>query len=123
MKLNGLVWNIVVDLNTRCTGIVVVKLPGRDRPIILDAALDVDDTSRAEVSPGEFFFARPHELHWFSAGTCQTGSFNGAFPRVLPTITRPCVGHDDSHFLFWNPKSFGEFRAHAERSLRACPDG
>src|SRR5260370_10808807 len=99
MKLNGLVWNIVVDLNTRCSGVIIVKLPGGDRTVILDAALDVDNTSRAKVSPGKLFFARPHQLHWLSAGACQACGFDGAFSRVLPAIAGSCVMHYDSYFL------------------------
>ena len=109
-------------LNAGGAGVVVVKLPRGNRAVIFDAALDVDDAGGTKVGPGEFFFARPDELHGFARGSRQARGFHGALAGVFAAITRTSVGHDHAHLFFLNAKRFREFAAHAKGSLRSGPD-
>ena len=86
MSLNVLVGNVVFDLDAGAARVVVVKIPGRDRAVSLNTALNVDHASRAKIRPGEFFFARPNELDGFSGRSRQTRSFDCALAGVLAAI-------------------------------------
>ena len=123
MKSNVVVGNVVFDLNARAAGVVVVKLPRGNRAVRLDSALDIDHAGRSKISPGEFFFARPDELHWFVRCFCEPRGFNRALAGMFAAVTRAGVGNNDANFVFGNMKRLRQFGAHAKRSLRTGPNG
>src|SRR5262249_15118403 len=83
----------------------------------------LDYPTWTKIGPGEFLFARPHQLHWFSRCLGQTRSLNRTLPSMLATISRARIGHHHPDLLRRNVESSGQFIAHGERTLRACPDG
>src|SRR5262249_12012784 len=64
MELAPLVRNLVGWTRTDggAAGIVIVELPGRDRPVLPHAAGDLNDPGRAEVGPREFLLPRPDQF-------------------------------------------------------------
>ena len=98
--------NVVLDLNTRRAGIVVVKLPSRDGAVVFHAAPDINNAGRTKISPGKFLFARPGQLHGFTRRARQTCSFDSAFARVFTPIARASVGNNDTNFVFRDMKRF-----------------
>src|SRR5262245_19518086 len=102
MKLNVLVWDVVLEIDPGAARVVVVKLPGRDCAVVLYATLDVNHSCRAKVGPGKFFFTGPDQLHRLIGSLCQTRRFNRSFPRVLAAVTRTSIGHYHPHLLVRN---------------------
>ena len=45
------------------------------------------------------------------------------FAGVLAAVARTHVGHDHAYAFGWNAQRASQFAAHAEGSLRSCPDG
>src|SRR5690349_24813652 len=86
MKLNILIRNVVLDLSPRGSGVVMMKLPGGDRAVVLHAGLDVDDAGGAKVRPGEFFFTRPDQFHRFAGSPRQPRRLDRAFAGVLAAV-------------------------------------
>src|SRR6185369_17008516 len=100
-----------------------MKLPRRDLAVIAHSACDVDYTGGTEVSPREFLFARPDELHRFARCLCESRRFNCGLAGVLAAIPGAGVGDDDANAIFRNSKRLGEFAANAERPLCSRPHG
>src|SRR3989442_7101085 len=122
MKLIKLVWNVVLSLNGRRSGVVVVKLPRGNRAVVLDTALDIDHTSRTKVGPSEFLFPRPDEFDRLAGSFCQTRGLDRAFTGVFATVTRARIRNYDPNFIFRNVKCFRQFSAHSKGPLRSGPD-
>ena len=62
MKLDALVGNVVRSSYRGRPGVVVVKFPGDERSVVAHSAFDVDYACRAEVCPGKFLLAGPHDF-------------------------------------------------------------
>src|SRR6185369_1457769 len=122
VKLNVLVRKVILDLNTRAAGVVVMKLPRRDSAVVLHAAGHFDHACRTKVGPVEFFFARPDELDRLPTRTREPRRFDRAFARVFAAVTGTRIGHDHAYLLLRNMKRFGQFLSNAERPLRAGPN-
>src|SRR5258706_16355922 len=63
MVFGSLIRDVVGRINSRRTGMVVVKFPRRERAVRCEAALHLDDASRTKIGPSEFFFASPYDFH------------------------------------------------------------
>src|ERR1700681_4717038 len=100
MKLNVAVGNVVFDLDAGSAGVVVVKLPRGDRPVISRATLDIDDARGPEIRPGEFLFAGPDKLDGLSGRARQTRRFDRALAGVLAPVTGASVWNDHANFVF-----------------------
>src|SRR5689334_4385307 len=81
VKLNVLVWKVVLDLNAGAAGVVVVKLPRGDGAVVLHAAVHFDHTRRTKVGPVKFFLARPDEFDGLASRTRKSRRFDRAFAR------------------------------------------
>src|SRR5436309_9655978 len=114
MELHALIGNLVQRLDTGIAGAVVVKFPGGDYAIRIDAAGDVDHTRGAEVSPGELLFARPHQLDGLVGRGGETRRFEGRFPGMLSAVTRARIGNDHAHLAFGNAESLRQLAADTE---------
>src|SRR5579863_4991596 len=121
MTHDPLIGNLVIGTDTRGSGIVVMKFPGRDGAIVAYAAGDVDNTCGAEVSPGKFFLASPDHFHWALGGPGETCRFDRSFSGVLAAVTGAGVGHQYAHVIFRNAEGLGELPANAEGTLRSGP--
>src|SRR5439155_13053006 len=122
MKLIKLIRNVVLSLNGCGSGVVVVKLPGGDRAVVLHAALDIDHPSGTKIGPSEFFFAGPDEFHRLARSFRQTRGLDRALAGVFPAAARAGVRNDDANFVLGNVKSFRQFSAHSKRPLRSGPN-
>src|SRR5204863_2864951 len=97
--LNVLVGAVVTRFNCRGPRVVVVELPRGQLAIGTGAAAHFNYSRRTEVRPGEFFFARPHQLYWFACGFSEARRFDGAFAGMFAAIRRASVRNDDAHVL------------------------
>src|SRR6185436_3548536 len=97
VKLNVMVRKVVLDLNARAAGVVIVKLPRGDSAVVLHPAVHFDHTRWTKVSPVEFFLARPDELDRLASSACEPRRFDRAFARVLAAITGTGIGHDHTY--------------------------
>ena len=93
-----------------------MKLPGRERPVSLRAAVDLDDARRPEVGPGEFFLAGPDQLDRLAGRAGEAGGLDGRFAGVLAAVARTRVGHDDADGVVTMP----ERRASAHRARQTA---
>ncbi len=118
-----LVRYIVGRVNPCTTGVVVVKLPGRQRPVASSSALDVDDAGGAKVCPGELFLARPHKLDRLAGGAGEACGLDGHLAGMLAAIAGAGVGHDHAHRAFGEPECLDQLAAHAEGPLGTSPHG
>src|SRR6266498_1381013 len=100
MKLNIVIGNVVLDLDTRRSRVVIVKLPGGDRAVGLNSAFDVDHARGPKVSPGEFFFARPDQLHRLAGAARETRGLDRVLAGVLATVSGTGVGDNNANFVF-----------------------
>src|SRR5438045_740699 len=75
MKSDPLIRNVVESADGGAAGVVIVKLPGRDRAVLANAAGHFNDSGRAEVSPSELFLASPDDFDGFAGSLCQAGRF------------------------------------------------
>src|SRR5215471_7446691 len=100
MKLRQVIRDFITAFDAGGTGIVVVKLPGRDGAILLDAALDINHSRRSKVRPRELLLAGPDQLHRLARSASETGSFDGAFAGVLAAVPGTGVGNDHAHLVF-----------------------
>ena len=66
-------------------------------PSLRHAAANVDHARRPEVGPGEFFFARPDQLHGLVRGLGQPRRFDGRFTGVLAAVGRAGVRNDHAY--------------------------
>src|SRR5687768_2031105 len=121
VKLNVLIGKRVLRLDRRRAGVVVVKLPRRDRAVVLHAARYFDHTCRTEIRPRELLFTRPYELHRLAARARQTCSFDRTLAGVFTSVTRSGVRNNHTHVRLRNVKRFRQFRSHTKRSLRSRP--
>src|SRR5262249_57359108 len=122
VKLNVVVRKVVLALNPRAAGVVIVNPPRRYRAVVLHARADFDHARRTKVSPVELLFARPDEPDGLATRTREPRCFDRALAGVLASISGACVGRDHAYLLFRNMKRFGEFISHTERALRAGPN-
>src|SRR6267143_1457471 len=122
MKVIKINRNIVLSLNGRGAGVVVMKLPPGARAIVPDAALDIDHTSRPKIGPSEFFFACPDEFDRLARGFCQARRLDCAFSSVFAAVTRAGIRNDDANLVFRNMKCFRQFSAHSKGPLRSGPN-
>ena len=95
-----------------------MKFPGCDCAVAAKTAADFDNACRTEISPGEFFFAGPHQLDRPLRRPRQSRRFNGCFPGVLAPVPRSRIRHQHADAFLWNPKGLGQFTPNAERPLR-----
>ncbi len=123
MESDELVRRAVRVLDARSAGIVVVELPGRERPVLACAGLDLDDARGPEVGPVELLLAGPDQLDGPAGPAGQAGGLECGLARVLAAVAGPGVGHDDPHAVLGHPERRGQLAAHAERPLRAGPHG
>src|SRR5205814_1734068 len=123
MKLNVLVGAVVTRFDCRRPGVVVVELPRRELAISAGAAAHFNYTRRTEVRPGEFFFARPHQLYWFACGFSEARRFDGAFAGMFDAIRRAGIRNDDAHVLRRKMKGAGKFIDNTDWTLRAGTQG
>src|SRR5439155_13776448 len=123
MKFGLLAGNVVQPANARTAGIVVVKFPTGDRSIRAHTAGDLDHSRRPEIRPSELLLARPDELHRPACGPGQSRCLDRRFPGVLAAVTGAGIGYDHPNALFRYAEGLRQFAAHAERPLRAGPDG
>ena len=54
-----------------------MKFPGGEQTVAADSRLNFDHARRSKVGPGEFFFARPHQLDRLAHRFSQTRGFDG----------------------------------------------
>ena len=123
MKFGLLAGNVVHRAEGRRAGIVVVAFPGGEEAVFFSAAGDFDDTSRAKVSPGKFFFARPDEFHRLASRAGEPSRFDCRLARMFAAVARAGVGDDHADVVFGDMESAGEIAADAKGPLRAGPDG
>ena len=123
MESDELVRRAVRVLDARSAGIVIVELPGRERPVLACAGLDLDDARGPEVGPVELLLAGPDQLDGPAGPAGQAGGLECGLARVLAAVAGPGVGHDDPHAVLGHPERRGQLAAHAERPLRAGPHG
>ena len=123
MKLGALVRDFVGRADSGRAGIIVVEFPGGERAVGARAAANLDHAGGPEVRPGEFFLACPDELDGLPRRFREPRRLDGRIARMLAAVRRSGIGHDDTHPVLGNPKRFGKLQAHAERPLRARPDG
>ncbi len=95
-----------------------VSIPSR-----VCAGLDVDHARRSEIRPGELLLAGPDELDGPAGLAGQSRGLDGRLARVLAAVAGAGVGHDHPHAVVRHPEGRGQLAAHAERALRAGPDG
>src|SRR5437899_2236790 len=75
MKSDPLIRNVVQSADSRAAGVVIVKLPGRDRAVLANTAGHFNDSGRTEIGPSELFLAGPNDLDGFAGRLCQAGRF------------------------------------------------
>src|ERR1700674_4601182 len=121
MSLNCLVLEGVKGGDACRTGIVIMKLPAGDLAILAHTTADFDDRSGTKVGPGKLLFARPNYLDRPLRGTRQSGSLDGGFACVLPTITGAGIRHQDTDSFFWHTDRRGEFRPYTKGTLCTGP--
>ena len=121
MKHDPLVSNFIVRTNPRRPGVIVVKLPGRDRPILLHSAAHIDDSGRTEICPRKLLFPRPDHLDGTLRRPRQPRRLNRGLPGMLPAISRSHVRHQHADVFFRNMKRFGQLTSHPKRPLRSSP--
>src|ERR1700676_1959078 len=117
MKLGAHVGCGVQRFDSGRAGMIVVKIPGDEFAFGSDGAFDLDDASRAEVSPGEFFLASPNDLDGTAGSAREAGSFDSGVAGVLAAVGRSRVGDDDADICFGNTESVGQFTANTEGPL------
>ena len=83
---------------------------------------DFNEARWAEVGPGEFLFAGPHNLHGFAGGLGKAGSFNSSFAGVLAAVSAAHVGLEDAHLVGGQMERLHQFVANTEGPLRSGPD-
>src|SRR6266849_6532050 len=104
MKLDAPVRYGVGRRNAGSAGIIVVKFPGGERAVTGDATLDFNHAGRAEISPGEFLFARPNHFDGMPGSARQSRGLKCGVGGVLAAVGRPSVGAMTRTWSFerWN---------------------
>src|SRR5690349_10634555 len=100
MEGDALIGNVIQRPDSRRAGVIVVIVPGHEHTVVSDAAGDVDDPGRSEVSPGKFLFACPDQLDRTSYRACQTSSLDGNFAGMLTTISTSGIRNDHANIFF-----------------------
>ena len=86
-------WRLVGRAEPGCAGVVVVKLPGSQLAVLVDAGRGFDQTGGAEVGPGELLLAGPDELHRLSRGASQPGGLDRGLVGMLAAVAAARVRH------------------------------
>lgn len=122
MILNELIGHVVRSADSGGARIEIVMLPGDQGSVAPRTGFDLDQTSRAEIGPGEFFAPCPDNLDGFAGGFGQAGRFNGRLAGMLAAIAAAHVGLDHAHLGRRQVKRLHEFVANAKRALGSGPN-
>ena len=100
-----------------------MELPGGQLAVLVDAGRRLDQAGRAEVGPGELFFAGPDQLDRLARRPGQPGRLDGGLAGVLAAVAAARVGHDHADSVLGQAERLGQLRPRTEGALGAGPDG
>jgi len=87
--------------------VVIVEVPGEEFSVGRDGAFYFDDSSGAEIGPGEFFFAGPDNFYRTTCGAGQARGFDCGVSGVLAAVGGAGVGNDYANICFGDAKRIG----------------
>src|SRR5215471_19045421 len=122
VESNSLMRHFIGRAHSRGPRIVVVKLPEQQSAVGLRAAFDIHNAGGTEISPGEFLFARPHQLDGTSRAFRQARCLNRCFAGMFTSIGRTSIGNDDPNLGFGNMQGARQFLTYRKRALSSGPD-
>ena len=120
VELHVLIRHDIWRLQSGRARVVVVELPRREPALCVDARAHIDHADRAEVAPHELFRARVNDLDRPARGLGEPRRFDRVLAGVLAAVRGSHVRHDHAHLVFAQMKRLRDFRADAERPLRAA---
>jgi len=86
MVLNKFVGHRIRSGDARPARIVIMKFPRRELAFRVDAALDVNHSSRTEVRPSKFLLARPYDFNRMACRPGEARRFESRVSRVLASV-------------------------------------
>src|SRR5712664_1572297 len=122
MVFGSLIRNVVGSFDSRRTGMVVVKIPRRERAVGCEAALHLDDAGGTKIGPGKFFFARPNDFHGMPGRAGQASGLQRGVAGVLSAVRGTSVRHDHANAAFRNMEYGSQVVADSKEPLRSRPN-